>query len=489
MRPAVIATGLFLLAAIRTASAQCHLETFEESTGAVGRSCAIVTRFTGPFGAPLVWFLERERSGWRTTESATLGDFQGMVPCAVAIDGDRAIAGGPEATQGTHWYAGRAWTFERAGGQWIPTELVSPSIGQAHFFGTSVAIRSDVAVVGAPHRGPQGDGDGLARAHVFEFDGTSWSEVALLSNYGSAIAVDEDTIVLGDARAYPGQVHVYERIAGTWTSTAELTVPTLPEGPYFGSSVALEGDRLVVGAAIAVEEPGIVKVFERQSGVWQEVQSVFPLYRHDHDQFGTAVALDGATLLVGAPGSWDVDSGRVYRFEHDGTRFVERGAIGPSYQFGTSVSVHGEDAFLGDLYYAYLYRLGFEHVQAFCPTTPNSTGAHGALVAEGCDSVSGEEVWLVATGLPPSVTARCFFGGSSAQAPYGDGFRCVGNPLFRLPVGETNGAGAFATGIEFDEIPGSNLAAGRTWYFQALHRDHVGAGMNLTNALSVILTP
>jgi hypothetical protein len=87
------------------------------------------------------------------------------------------------------------------------------------------------------------------------------------------------------------------------------------------------------------------------------------------------------------------------------------------------------------------------------------------------------------------VLARCFVGASATQVPYGDGFRCAGSPLYRLPWSVTDGGGSFAIEVDFASGLASHLSARRTWNFQAFHRDRVGAGLNLTNAVSVVLTP
>ena len=136
-----------------------------------------------------------------------------------------------------------------------------------------------------------------------------------------------------------------------------------------------------------------------------------------------------------------------------------------------------------------IYRLGFEEQIAFCPTTPNSTGMSGSLAALGCDSLSGAKFTLAGSALPPGVLVRGLFGANATQVPYGDGFRCVGSPLFRLPSAETDAAGSFSIEVDFSSGPASNLTAGRTWNFQAIHRDRVGAGLNLTNALAIGITP
>jgi hypothetical protein len=249
---------------------------------------------------------------------------------------------------------------------------------------------------------------------------------------------------------------------------------------------------MVAGAVSEYSDAGSVFLFRRVQGGWEQVQEIVPSVRLPADHFGASVALSGSTLLVGAPGNYHLP-GKIFRFEVVGTQFVEtgcfQGGLRGADSLGSTVSVHGEDAFIGSQSWrGYLFRLGFEHVESFCPTTPNSTGHAGSLAVEGCDSHSGASLMLVASDLPPGVLARGFFGATATQVPYGDGFRCVGGTIRRLPGGVVNRAGEFATEVDFAAV-GSQLPPGTTRYFQVFHRDHVGTGVNLTNALSIGITP
>lgn len=491
IRPVLSSSAFVLATASGAVRAQCPTESFAFARGAVGVDRAIVVPAGGPVHAR---FLEKGPTGWAATQSLEIGDYSVFLPPTAAMDGARAIAGCPEATSGSVDLAGRAFLFDLVGGRWFATELVPASIGFADWFGTAVALSGDVAVVGAPHFGPDGLGDRLPRVHVFEFDGTSWSEAAQITTYGESIAVDGDRIAIGDGKSTPGRVYVHERVSGIWSWTAQVQSYASPNGPRLGSSVALQGDRLLAGAAPFTGEPGSVFVFTpHPTGGWDTVQEIVPSVREAGDRFGASLALDGSTLLVGAPGALHA-CGKVFRFEFDGTRYVERDSFGPEVRdfdrFGTAVSVQGEDAFVaGEQIRSHLYRLGFEHAVAYCPTTRNSSGAHGSLAAVGCDSRSGAKLTLVASDLPPGVLARAFFGASTAFAPYGDGFRCVGTPLFRLPGGRADASGTFAHEVDLTSGPASHLVAGRTWNFQIVHRDRAGTGINLTKGLAVGITP
>lgn len=472
-------------ALIQNAGAQCRIAGNPESgLAALDRGRAIVGVGGYPGGIPVVRFYQKTAQGWTQEQQAVVGDLTAVYPPAVAIDGDRCLVGSAE----TNFLVGRASVFDRVGSSWIPTEILPTTSGYATLFGSVVALDGDIAVVGAEHSMMDG-GDGLARAHVFEFGGTGWTETAQLTNYGGAIDLDDQTIVLGNDDTFPGHVDVYERIGALWLWTDRIAVGTPPQGPYLGSAVALEGDTLVAGARGNYSSGGRVEVFHRQGTAWVPIQTIVPSDSSAGDDFGYSVALSGGTLLVGAPGG----SGRVYRYDHDGTSFVESGSFGAegsSQSFGFAVAVQREDAIVSAFQSVGVYRLGFAHAASFCTTTPNSTGSPGSLAVEGCDSASGQRLTLVASALPPGVLARAFFGAATTRVPFGDGFLCIGAPLFRLPAGAADAAGRFVHDVDFASTPAGHLVAGSTWHFQVFHRDPgAGAGLNLTNAFSIGITP
>lgn len=476
------------LAGILAASAagQCRLDPWNFGVGAIDNERAVVSSRAGQ-GVPVVHFFDKSALGWQTGTAFVLGDLQIFYQSPVAIDGDRALAGAPECD----WQKGRAFVFDRFGTQWFATELISPTVQYADFFGSVAALDGEVAVVGADHWA-MGNGDGLGRVHVFEHQGSTWTEVTQLMIHPTALDIEGSTIAVGSTKFHPGRVEIHDRIGGSWVLTQTIPGGSSTYGPALGSSVALQGDTLAVGAAYAYGRPGYVQVFRRQSGVWHLLQHIVSGEPAAGDRFGECLALSGSTLLVGAPIT--TGPGLVHRFEHDGTSYVLAGSFGPEpgdVAFGWTVDLEGEDAFLGCFPNSHFYRLGFADASAYCPATPNSTGARGVLAPEGCDSRSGELLTLVSNRLPPAAIGVVFFGLNTAQQPLGDGTLCIGPPLRRLPVAVADHSGRMVHEVDFESWPGSSLAAGRTWKFQTVFRDPAtpGARLNLTNALAIPMTP
>ena len=480
-RPSRICLALLVACAARSAAlAQCPVLELPRGYGALSGGHAI----QGIAGAPpRVDFYTKTATGWQADGSAIVGDATYVWPVVVAMDEDRAVAGASEASD-IDYLQGRAFVFERSGTQWSSTELVSGTIEDSGFFGASVAVRGDVAAVGElrPYAWPQ-------RTHVFERVGGTWTETAIFPIYGE-LAIDGATLVVGVG----DRAEVFRKAGGSWISTQTLTGRPGAFGGAFGYSVALREGRLAVAGQwwSGSTYLSYVRVFRDEAGMFVPVQTLVPDPQVQGNRFGTSLAVSGSTLLVGAPGNMpSYPYGAVHRFTDDGLQFVRDGIFttdGLGIQLGERVDIDGEDAILSALWSTAIFRMGFEQAVAYCPTTPNSTGAHGALDVEGCDSRSGAQLTLVTSNLPPNVLARCIFGERTAQVPFGDGFRCVGTPSHRLPASMTDGAGNLATRVDFSAV-GTHLQPGTTSHFQTFHRDRVGSGVNLTNALSIAITP
>jgi hypothetical protein len=201
-------------------------------------------------------------------------------------------------------------------------------------FAADVALDGDRALVGAP--GDDDNGESSGSAYVFERAGGVWSQVAKLTAadgtvgdvFGGSIALSGDRALVG-ARfgdvdgAAAGSAYVFERAGGVWSQVAKLTAADGAELDRFGT-VALSGDRALVGAfrndANGLESSGAAYVFESVGGVWTEVAKLTAADGAAEDAFGGAVALSGDRVLVGAAGDDDrgTRSGSVYVFERVG---------------------------------------------------------------------------------------------------------------------------------------------------------------------------
>lgn len=157
-----------------------------------------------------------------------------------------------------------------------------------------------------------------------------------------------------------GAAYVFERDGETWRETARLTAPEGMEQKFFGMSVAVENDVIVVGAseetASSLSEAGAIYVFNKINDEWQFASRVLPEDPREGGRFGDAVAMDNGVIMVGGVRQVDFDKGidrpdgAVYFFEHDAKRqqwqqvakHLKPSDLSPS--IGWSVSVSGNTA-------------------------------------------------------------------------------------------------------------------------------------------------
>jgi len=242
------------------------------------------------------------RSGTIWTEQAELLRPGGQIPQGnfgydVAVQGHRLLVGSPEIQAVT---AGSVHLFERSGSTWTFKKKLVPNDGRpGHYFGARLALDGASALITAP---------GNSAAYVF-VESTTWLQEAKLvastgfpgDVFGSSASLSLDRALVGAVGA--GAAYVFERSGSIWTETKELLASDGTPQDNFGRSVALRGDVAVVGAFTKSDPEaasGAAYVFARSGGSWTEVTKLVPGDLSAHDELGTSVAYDGQSILVGA---------------------------------------------------------------------------------------------------------------------------------------------------------------------------------------------
>jgi hypothetical protein len=285
-----------------------------------------------PDDAGAIYAFEKTSGLWGQTDKlyasdAGFGDGFGGV---MAIAGNQAIAaavGNDDAGSSS----GSAYIFEKAGGAWSETKKLTASDADAgDQFGQSVGITADRAVVGAPRNDDAGESSGSA--YVFEKTGGIWSEAKKLTPsdpdsydwFGDSVAIAGDYLVVAsplddDLWDNEGAVYVFERIGGVWTQIDKITTSDGELDDRFGEAVAISGTRIAVGAVgddDAGSNAGAVYVFDKSGSTWSEVAKVTASDAASSEEFGTKVALNGDVVVVGVAkhdhGTYDSGSAYVY---------------------------------------------------------------------------------------------------------------------------------------------------------------------------------
>ena len=265
--------------------------------------------------------------------------------------------------------AGSAYVFVRNGTSWSEQAHLFASDGASgDNFGVSIAISGDTIVVGAIFDDTAG-GTNAGSAYVFVRSGTSWTEQAHLfasdaagnDRFGSSVAISGDTIVVGahfdtTAAGAVGSAHVFVRSGTTWSEQAHLFASDGADD-VFGNSVAISGDSIVVGAmfddtAVGLDA-GSAYVFVRSGTTWSEQAHLFASDAAEFDRFGRSVAISGDTIVVGAlDAAGDPFTGSAYVFVRSGTTWSEQTHLLPSDgadsdDFGISVAISGDTIVVG----------------------------------------------------------------------------------------------------------------------------------------------
>ena len=275
------------------------------------------------------------------TAPPTIADFDAF-GASVAIEGTTAVVGARGLDQGGS-NRGGAWVLSATGSEWTTTAQLIPVLADpGDEFGAAVAIAGNLAFLGSlddrDADDDSGDGSGDEAPAPFvavfkEFD-AAWTEAAGLtasipkgSGFGSAIAADGDVVVVGAplldlSIRDEGGAFIFRRIGSSdeFVLEASLIAPDAFENDRFGSAVAISGDRVVVGMPRdddAGIDGGAAWIFERVDGDWLATAKIIRTTSDWYAGFGSAVAIDGDVLAIGAPrddlGGTDDGAVRVYR--------------------------------------------------------------------------------------------------------------------------------------------------------------------------------
>ena len=207
------------------------------------------------------YIFARSGSSWTeqaklTASDAAAGDNFGF---ALEVSGDTAIIGAfNDDDDGSN--SGSAYIFTRSGSTWTEqAKLTASDAAAGDYFGRAVSVSGDTALAGA--FGDDDDGSDSGSAYIFTRSGSTWTEQAKLTAsdaaagdyFGRSLATLENVSLIGSMRsdgagADSGAAYVFTRSGSTWTEQVKLTASDAGNGDLFGVSVALFGQRAVIGS-------------------------------------------------------------------------------------------------------------------------------------------------------------------------------------------------------------------------------------------------
>jgi choice-of-anchor B domain-containing protein len=185
--------------------------------------------------------------------------------------------------------------------------------------------------------------------HVFaRAAGGDWAERAVLQGaasevgdgFASALGVGPNVVVVGAPKAEEnrGAAYVFERTGGgaPWRETARLVLDGGAADDRFGSAIAMAGDAVLIGAPGRTDGAGAVAVFRKNGGGWTQTAVLTGSGIAAGDGFGFAIAADADRAIIGAPGPLPFSSlfggqqprgGAAFVFAHDGGEWAEDGRL------------------------------------------------------------------------------------------------------------------------------------------------------------------
>lgn len=340
-----------------------------------------------------VYIFTREKGVWRQKSylkapNAGFGDGFGT---SVSINGNNLVVGAPyedgdfinkygEELLDKKSDAGAAYIFNKSGEDWVfQKHVYASNANPGDNFGHAVAIEGNRIVIGADKEGGNGKGIipnqddnsklGAGAAYVFELQGNTWSQTKYLKasnadkydRFGYSVSIAADNIAIGaigessccivnENLQYnnfvpnSGAVYVFNSSSGSWIQKAYLKASNTSAQYFFGHSVSISKDKLVVGSpqeasfATGVNGndsnsfagySGASFIYTKSGDSWQLHTYVKASNTDGGDMFGASTAIYKNTLLIGSKledsgssgvnGSQDndllSDSGAVYSFD------------------------------------------------------------------------------------------------------------------------------------------------------------------------------
>ena len=255
---------------------------------------------------------------------------------AVAVRGDLAVVGASSAGPAGD-ASGAAYVFARQDAQWTWQQTLQPSDPTAGLrFGSTVAINEagDTILVA-------GRGNARGRVYLFVYDGTQWIQQGRLEEaidfFASTADISGDTVVVGAwgenaTQIASGAAYIYVRSGANWTFQQKIKASDPGIDDNFGWSVAISGDTVVAGTPfdnIGGNDAGSAYVFTRSGTTWSQQQRLNAPDPAATDWFGLVVDISGNWAVIGSPNDDDGGNGTgsAYLFERTGAAWAYRGKL------------------------------------------------------------------------------------------------------------------------------------------------------------------
>jgi hypothetical protein len=289
--------------------------------------------------------------------------------------------------------AGSAYLFHYNGTNWYQQQKIVPSDRDYEDrFGVSVAISGDFAIVGTYGEDEDSLGGNsvyeAGSAYLFHRIDTVWTEQQKIvasdrgeyDYFGNSVSISGNYAIVGaygechdttgtDSLYNAGSAYIFHFNGTRWTEQQKIVAPDRAEYDQFGYSVSISGDYALAGAWLddhdaanlnPLSNAGSAHIFVRSGSTWKQQQKIVSADRSTRDIFGYSVSLSGNDAIIGAyqeghdasGGAYKAEAGSAYLFHRDDTTWTQQQKIVASDrsaddQFGFSVSIAGDYAMVG----------------------------------------------------------------------------------------------------------------------------------------------
>ena len=236
----------------------------------------------------------------------------------VSISGNYAIVGAPNENE-----AGAAYIFMRYGGNWTQQKKIIPLDRIAQdWFGGSVSISGDYAIIGAPQEDHDAEYNNTlsnaGSAYIFMRDGTIWNQQAKIVAsdratgdwFGLSVSISGDHAIVGAPyKNETGSGFIFKRNGTDWDQLAKLLASDCTTDDNFGWSVSIFGDYAIIGAYNEWEDvsgnntlkvAGSAYIFMCDDTSWNQQAKITASDRTAYDRFATSVSISDNYAIAGA---------------------------------------------------------------------------------------------------------------------------------------------------------------------------------------------
>jgi len=300
-------------------------------------------------------------------------------------------------------------------------------------FGGSTAISGDTAVIGANAIGGTVSGPGAA--YVYVRNGGNWtlqqkltaSDGAPEDAFGSSVAISGDTIVVGaysdtvGTNTSQGSAYVFVRSGTAWTQQQKLVAGDGASFDIFGRTVAISGDTVAVGASsddiTTNVDQGSAYIFLRTGSTWAQQQKLLAGDGTTSDFFGDSITIEGNTVLIGATDDTTgvvTQQGSAYVFVRTGTTWAQQQKL--TANDGTTFDYFG-----------------------FSVALSGDTAVIGTLQDIGATFQQGSAYVYVRSGTTWTQQQKLLANDGAANDSFGNSVSVLGDTVLIGAAGDTNG--------------------------------------------------